>query len=179
MFASASATALRLAARPSASLSAALLPSNAHVIRRSLPANFRRIPAVSRMQLSYPRGNATSHLIAFGRHCWSLQSLFSAPARDLTDAEMNHLLSLAQLQAQPANAQRLKNHMQRFVAFLKTVKAADAGGCPAMHALPCLPVCATLDACDVAADNAALDAVLCNASWQLESMFAVPKAIDD
>jgi Asp-tRNA(Asn)/Glu-tRNA(Gln) amidotransferase C subunit len=69
--------------------------------------------------------------------------------------------------------------MQRFVAFLETVKAADAGGCPPMHALPCLPVTATLDACDVALHDAPLEAVLCNASWQQEGMFAVPKAIDD
>jgi Asp-tRNA(Asn)/Glu-tRNA(Gln) amidotransferase C subunit len=176
----ASVAALRLASRASAPLAAA------HTFRRSLlpapstlPPNYRRIPAVSRMNFSLPRSSATSHLLAFCRPCWSLQSLFSAPPRNLTDAEIDHLLSLAQLHAQPSDMQQLKNHMQSFVAFLETVKGADCGGCDAMHALPCPPVAPTLDARDVASDNAAVDAVLCNASWKLESMFAVPKAIDD
>jgi Asp-tRNA(Asn)/Glu-tRNA(Gln) amidotransferase C subunit len=131
------------------------------------------------MNFSFPRSSATNHLLSFRQPCWSLQSLFSAPPRDLTDAEISHLLSLAQLRVQPADMPHLKNHMQSFVAFLETVKAADSAGCPAMHALPCPPVTAALDASDAACDNAAVDAVLCNAPWKLESMFAVPKAIDD
>jgi len=131
------------------------------------------------MRLSFSRGSAISHVRAFDRPSWSLQSLFAAPPRALTDAEIAHLLSLAQLHVPPAEMQPLKMHLQQLLAFLETVKAADAGGCPPMHALPCNPVLACLDACDAAYDDAVLEAVLWNSSWQQESMFAVPKAIDD
>jgi len=137
------------------------------------------VPAVPRMRLSFSRGSAISHVRAFDRPSWSLQSLFAAPLRALTDAEIAHLLSLAQLHVPPAEMQPLKMHLQQLLAFLETVKAADAGGCPPMHALPCNPVLACLDACDAASDDAVLEAVLWNSSWQQESMFAVPKAIDD
>jgi aspartyl/glutamyl-tRNA(Asn/Gln) amidotransferase C subunit len=138
-----------------------------------------RIPAINRMWLSFRCDSATRHLRTFDRPSWSLQSLFAAPPRSLSDAEIAHLLSLAQLEVPPANMEQLKTHMQRFLSFLETVQAADAGGCSPMHALPCNPVHATVDAQDAASDDAPVDAVLCNSSWQLESMFAVPKAIDD
>ena len=145
----------------------------------SVSSTLHRLPAVPRMWLSCPRSSAISHVRAFDRPSWSLQSLFAAPPRTLTDAEIDHLLSLAQLHVPPADMEPLKMHLQRLLAFLETVKAADAGGCPPMHALPCSPVLTSLDAYDVASDDAPLDAVLCNSSWQQESMFAVPKAIDD
>ena len=143
-----------------------------------LPASFRLPPALVLTRLSAGRSSAISHLRAFDRPCWSLQSLFAASPRDLTDAEIGHLLSLAQLRVSEADLPPLRHHMQRLLAFLETVKAAEAGGCEPMHALPCSPTEAKLDAQDVASDDAPREAVLYNASWQLEDMFAVPKAID-
>ena len=116
---------------------------------------------------------------AFDCPSWSLRSLFAAPPRALADAEISHLLSLAQLQVPAAEMQPLRAHMQRFLSFLETVKAADACDCAPMHALPCRAVEASLDASDVAFDDAPLHDVMCNSSWQEESMFAVPKAIDE
>lgn len=143
------------------------------------PSSAVLLPAVPRMSFSAPRGSLIGHIRAFDRPSWSLHSLFSAPPRELTDSEIEHLLSLAQLRVPAPEMGALKAHLQSFLAFLESVKAADAGGCQPMHALPCPVVTASLRAQDVACDNAALEAVLCNASWQQESMFAVPKAIDD
>jgi Asp-tRNA(Asn)/Glu-tRNA(Gln) amidotransferase C subunit len=141
--------------------------------------NTFRFPAVSRMGLSVPRSSLIGHIRAFDGPSWSLHSLFAAPPRDLTDAEIEHLLSLAQLRVPSSDIGPLKIYMQSFLSFLETVKASDAGGCSPMHALPCAVTTASVDAPDVACDDATLDAVLCNASWQQESMFAVPKAIDE
>ena len=152
--------------------------ANPFQLALAAPRTSSRLPALCRMELSGARGSLTAHLRAFDRPSWSLHALFAAPPRQLTDAEIEHLLALAQLHAPPAGMRALKQHMQSFLAFLETVKAADAGGCAPMHALPCAAVTASLHARDVAGDDAALEAVLCNASWQQESMFAVPKAID-
>lgn len=154
-------------------------PNDIFRLQSSLPAIVCRPSALPRMCLSATRDTRTSHLRAFDRPCWSLQSLLAAPPRALADAEINHLLSLAQLQVSAAEMQPLMAHMQRFLSFLETVKAADACECAPMHALPCRAVEAALDARDVACDDAPLHAVMCNAAWQQESMFAVPKAIDD
>lgn len=143
-----------------------------------LPVSCRLPSALVLTRLSASRSSAISHLRAFDRPCWSLQSLFAASPRDLTDADIGHLLSLAQLRVPEADLPALTHHMQRLLDFLETVKSAEAGGCEPMHALPCSPTQAKLDAGDVASDDAPREAVLCNASWQLEDMFAVPKAID-
>jgi len=137
-----------------------------------------RRPALAHISIA-PRDSVISHVRAFDRPSWSMDSLFAAPPRALTDAEIGRLLSLAQLHVPPAEMEALKSHMQRLLGFLESVKAADAGGCSPMHALPCKPIQATLDACDVASDDADLEVVLSNASWVQESMFAVPKAIEE